>query len=90
MGTCTGKSDFVRKKRGGQFAHIEVEDRGVNVRRIGVVDRVRRPRKDDTLGLEVKILDLLGAREHLRVDIELTETTSDQMAVLGSVDNGDE
>lgn len=58
--------------------------------RIGVVDRVRRPRKDDSLRLEVKILDLLGAREHLRVNIELTKAACDQMAVLGSADDEDE
>lgn len=64
--------------------YIHVKDGRVDVRRIGIVNRVGRAGQNDTLRFEVKILNLLGAREHLRVDIELTEAAGDQMAVLRS------
>lgn len=50
-----------------------------------VVDRVRRARENNTLGCERKIGDLLGARQHLSVDIELTETAGDEVRVLRTV-----
>jgi hypothetical protein len=41
------------------------------------VDRVGPARKNDALGDELELRELLGARQHLREDIELTETASD-------------
>jgi hypothetical protein len=67
------------------ITHTQVEHSGVNVRSIGVVDRVGRSGQDDSFGLPGKIRDLLGAGEHFGVDIELTETADDQVRELGTI-----
>lgn len=52
---------------------------------IWCVHGVGAPRQDNALWLVWKVCKLLGAWEHLRVDVKLTEATSDQMTVLGSI-----
>jgi hypothetical protein len=49
-----------------------------------VVDGVWTTRENNTSGLPRKLGELLGAREHLRVDIDLTETAGDEVRVLGA------
>lgn len=46
-----------------------------------LVDGVRATGENDTLGLEVKIGNLGGARKHLGEDIEFSQTAGD--AVVG-------
>jgi hypothetical protein len=61
-----------------------LEDSGVDVGRVIRVDRVGTAGKDNTLGLEGELRDLLGARKHLGVDAQLAQTAGDQMSVLRS------
>lgn len=68
-----------------QDRHAQVEIGRVYVRRTLFVHRVRASGQDDTGGLPGKISQLLGAGKHLRVDIELSETASDQMRILRAV-----
>jgi ABC-type transporter Mla MlaB component len=42
-----------------------------------LVDGIGAAREDDALGGELELRELLGAWQHLREDIELTETASD-------------
>ena len=55
--------------------------------RLCIVDRAGRPGQNGALGLPEQIVNHLRAQEHFGVDIELTETASDQMAVPGSIKN---
>ena len=48
------------------------------------VDGVRATGEDDSLGFPVEVSDLLGAWEHLCVDVELSESSGDQVRVLGT------
>lgn len=57
--------------------NVEVEEGRVAVRRVGVVDGVGTTAEDQTYGLELELGQLRGAREHLRVDIELTKMADD-------------
>ena len=59
----------------------EVQEGGIHVRRAFLIDTVGATGENDTLGLEVKIGQLLGTREHLTVHIELTETARDQVSL---------
>jgi len=54
------------------------------VRAALLVDGVGTTRKNDTLGLEVKVGNLGGAWEHLREDVELTETAGDPLQSLSA------
>ena len=63
--------------------HAEVENGVVDVRCALLVDRVRPAGQDDALGCEVEVGQLGGAWQHLRVDIEFAQTSSDQVRVLG-------
>lgn len=47
-----------------------------------LVDRVRASGQDDAGGLPVEIFQLLSARKHLRVNIELSQAARDEMCVL--------
>jgi len=67
-----------------QDGDAKLEDVEVNVRSVLVVDRVRTARENDTLGLPGELGDLLSARQHLGVDVELTQAAGDQMTVLGT------
>lgn len=49
-----------------------------------LIDRVRTARQNNSLGGEVKLGNLLSAREHLRVDVELSETSSDPISAMVS------
>jgi len=66
------------------MTNTQIEHSGVCVGRILIVDRVRRAGQNDTLRVERELRNLLRAREHLGIDIELTETASDQVGVLRS------
>lgn len=63
----------------------KVENGGVDVWGSLSIDGVWASGEDDTLWLERQILDLLGARKHLGVNVEFTETTGDEMGVLRAV-----
>jgi hypothetical protein len=67
-----------------QDGDTKLEDVEINVRSVLVVDRVRTTRENDTLGLPGELRDLLRARQHLGVDVELTQTAGNQMTVLGT------
>ena len=69
------------------ITYIEIEHCGIDMGRLCIIDRVGRSGQNDTLGLPRQIGHLLRAREHFGIDIEFTETASDQMAVLGSINN---
>jgi len=62
----------------------ELEDARVDMRGALLVNGERTSREDHTLGLPGQLGDLLGAREHLGVDIELAEASRDEMGVLRS------
>jgi hypothetical protein len=47
------------------------------IRTPGSIDWVRSTRQNDAFGGEVQIGNLLGAREHLGVDIELSQPLGD-------------
>lgn len=75
---------FLKTVADTQNGHVELEDGGVDVGCNFFVDREWTARQDHTLGLPWQLCDLLGTRKHFRVDIEFTETSGDQMRVLGS------
>lgn len=60
----------------------ELEEGGVNMRGVFLVDGVWPPRQDDTLGLPAQVSQFLGAREHLGVDIDLAEAAGDKMSAV--------
>jgi hypothetical protein len=55
----------------------QVEDGRIDVRASLLVDGVGAAGENNSLGLEAQLRDLLGAREHLREDIELSKTAGD-------------
>jgi len=55
------------------------------VRRIGVVNGVGAAGQDDAFGLPVELGDLLGARQHFRVDIEFSQTARNEVSVLRTI-----
>ena len=59
--------------------HTKLEHGRVDVGSTILIDGVRAARKDDTLGLVVEISNLGGAWQHLREDVELSQTTGDPM-----------
>ena len=67
-----------------QNRDTQLEEGGVNVGGALLVDGVGTSREDDTLGLPGQLGELLGTREHLRVDIDLSEATGDQVGVLAT------
>lgn len=62
--------------------HTSIENGRVDTRSVSIVDRVRRARENDTLGLEVEICHLLCAWQHLTVHAELTDTAGNKVRVL--------
>lgn len=77
-------SDLLETVADSQNGNAQLEEGGVNVGGALLVDGVGAAREDDTLGLPGQLGELLGAREHLRVDIDLSETTGDQVGVLAT------
>ena len=68
----------------------KLENSRVNVWGVIPVYRVWATREDNTFWRPRKLSELLGAGEHLGVDIELAEATGDKMGVLGAeVENQD-
>lgn len=63
--------------RVGGGAYLEVEDGGIDVWCVGVVDGVWAAGENNTFGFPGELRELLGAGEHFGVDIELTETAGD-------------
>jgi hypothetical protein len=55
----------------------QVKDSRIDVRSAILVDRVRSTGENDALRSELELRELLSARQHLREDVELTETACD-------------
>ena len=62
----------------------EVEDGGVDVRGGGLVDGVGPAGEDDAFGGPGEVRELLRAGQHLGVDIQVAESTGDEVRVLGA------
>ena len=64
--------------------NVQVEHGWVDVGGVVGVHRVWATGENDTLGLPGELSDLLGAWEHLSVDVELSESSGDEVGVLGT------
>lgn len=65
-------------------ANLEIKDRRVGMWGVWCIHGVGASRQYNTLWLVWKVCKLLGAWEHLREDVKLTEAAGDQMTILGS------
>lgn len=64
---------------------VEIEECRVDVWRSLIVDGVRPSTEDEADRLELQLGELGSARQHLRVDIELTKSADDAIHILSSV-----
>lgn len=76
--------DLLQTVADSQNGDTELEEGRVDVRSILLVDGVGTTGQDDTLGLPSQVGQLLSARQHLRVDIDLTETAGDKVGAVES------
>lgn len=76
-----------KRQEGEGKKYLKVEHGGIDVRGVGIVHRIWRPRKNHALRLPSKPAELLSAREHLGVDIEFAKTAGYQMTILRSIQN---
>lgn len=75
-------SDLLETVADSQNGDTKIEEGGVNVGSVLLVHGVGTAGQDDTLGLPSKIGQLLGARKHLTVDVDLTETAGDKVGAV--------
>jgi hypothetical protein len=62
-----------------QDGDTEVEEGGIGVGSAVLVNGVRTAGEDNTLGLPSEVGELLGAGEHLGVDIDFSQATGDEV-----------
>jgi hypothetical protein len=60
----------------------EIEEGGIDMRGAFLVDGVRSARQNDTFGLPAQVSQLLGAWQHLGVNIDLAEATGDKVSAV--------
>jgi len=77
--------NFLQTVADSQNRDAEIEEGRVDMRSILLVYGVGATRQDDSLGLPSQIGQLLGAREHLGVDIDLAETAGDEVGTVRNV-----
>lgn len=74
--------DLLQTVADSQNGDTELEEGGVDVRSVLLVDGIRTTGQDDTLGLPGQVGQLLGARQHLGVDIDLAKTAGDEVGAV--------
>jgi hypothetical protein len=77
--------DLLQTVADSQDRDTELEEGGVDVRSILFVNGVGTTRQDNSLGLPGQIGQLLGARQHLGVDVDLAETAGDEVGAVRKV-----
>ena len=78
-------SNLLETVADSQNGDTKFEEGGVNVGSVLLVNGVGTAGQDDTLGLPGKVGQLLGARKHLTVDVDLTETAGDKVSAAERV-----
>jgi hypothetical protein len=65
-----------------QNGNTQLEKGGIDVRSVLLVDRVGTTGKNDALGLPGQIRKPLGTWQHLRVDIDLSQTAGNEVSTV--------
>lgn len=82
VGLVQSVGDLLQSVADSQDGDTEFEESRVDVRGVLLVDGVRAARQDDTRWLPSQIGQLLGAGQHFRVDIDLTEPSGQKVSTM--------